>query len=411
MELIHCISINHKTAPIDIRERLRIEPADLKAILGKDCEACPLNTCNRTEVYYTGLEKADIYSLLENLSGIDGSRIEKVSECLGGAQALRHLFTVASGLDSLVLGEPQILGQLKDAYRQALAEGITDTMLNKAIHRAFRTAKRIRTETSIGSYPISVASEAVELAEHIFGDIADSSVLVIGAGDMAATAARRLKDRGVSHLRIINRTHSAACGLADDLGGMAIPFERLKDELAANDIVITSTGSTQPIITRDMMAQVMKARRNRPVIIIDIAVPRDVEDSVGKCYNCYLYDIDALKAIVDRHFTNRREEASRAMAIIDEEVIKFGKWVDSLSAQSTIKDLFSLMEAHIQDLLRGLPLSGDEKTRVEQTLRNSYKRMLHRPVSFLKEHPDIRHIDSVRRIFQLDEDYSDRHKG
>ncbi len=411
MERICCVSINHKNAPVDMRERIRVEPADLKAMLGKDAEAFPLNTCNRTEVYYTGLEKDALLALMASLSGIDAARIEKVAEFTSGEDAVHHLFMVASGLDSLVLGEPQILGQLKDAYRQALATNITDTILNKALHRSFRTAKRIRTETSIGSYPVSVASEAVELAEHIFEDLTESSVLVVGAGDMAGIAARRLKDRGVRQLHIINRTLSAACGLAGELGGIAMPFESLPDELAASDIVITSTGSTHPIITREMMVPVMKARKNRPIIIVDIAVPRDVEESVGKCYNCYLYDIDALKAIVDKHFTHRQAEAGRAMSIINEEAVKFARWLDSLSAQSTIKDLFALMETHIEDQIRGLPLSADEKTRVEQTLRSSYKRMLHRPVSFLKEHPGVKYIDYVRRIFLLDEDYSDRHKG
>ena len=221
MERICCISINHKNAPVDIRERIRVEPADIKTILGKDAEACPLNTCNRTEIYYTGIEKADVFRLLGKLSRIEAQRIETVSECLCGPDAMRHLFMVASGLDSLVLGEPQILGQLKEAYRQALAADITDTMLNKAIHRAFRTAKRIRTETSLGSYPVSVASEAVELAEHIFGDVSESAVLVIGAGDMAAIAAKRLRDRGVRRLTIVNRTHAAACDLAGELGGTA----------------------------------------------------------------------------------------------------------------------------------------------------------------------------------------------
>ncbi len=411
MERICCVSINHKNAPVDIRERIKIEPADLVSILTHDAEACPLNTCNRTEVYFTSLEKASLLKLLEGLSGVDSARIEKVSEYLSGVDAVRHLFMVASGLDSLVLGEPQILGQLKDSYRHALAANITDTILNKALHRAFRTAKRIRTETGIGAYPVSVASEAVNLAEHIFGDINESSVLIIGAGDMAGIAARRLKDRGVKHMHIINRTLSAACDLAEELGGRAIPFESLPDELAASDIVITSTGSMRPIITRDMMASAMKIRKNRPIIIIDIAVPRDVEEAVGKCYNCYLYDIDALKAIVDKHFAHRETEAKRALGIIDQEVDKFEKWLDSLSAQSTIKDLFNLMESHIADQLDALSIPDDKKSIVENTLRASYKRLLHRPVSFLKEHPEIKYIENVRRIFQLDEDFSDRHKG
>jgi glutamyl-tRNA reductase len=411
MERICCISINHKNAPVDIRERIRVEPADLQAIFDQDSEACPLNTCNRTEVYFSAMEKGAIFQLLERLSGVDRPAIEQVSEYLTGSDAVRHLFMVASGLDSLVLGEPQILGQLKDAYRQALSINTTDTIMNKALHRAFRTAKRIRTETTIGAYPVSVASEAVELAGHIFGDISDSTVLIVGAGDMAGIAAKRLKDRGVKQLRIINRTHTAACELANDLGGVAIPFGQLSTELAASDIVITSTGSMRPIITRDMVASAMKARKNRPIIIIDIAVPRDVEEAVGKCYNCYLYDIDALKAIVDKHFAHREAEAKRALGIIDEEVDKFEKWLDSLSAETTIKDLFKLMDVHIADQLDRLSIPEEDKSVVENSLRISYKRLLHRPVSFLKEHPEIKYIENVRRIFQLDEDFSDRHKG
>jgi glutamyl-tRNA reductase len=411
MERICCISITHKNAPVDIREQIRIGPLDIHALLQEDSEAFTLNTCNRTEVYWTAMETGAVFKLLTDLSGIEEEQIRQVSEFLTGQDAVRHLFLVASGLDSMVIGEPQILGQMKDAYREALAADTTDTILNKALHRAFRTAKRIRTETSIGNYPVSVASEAVELADHIFGDISESTVLLVGAGDMAGIAARRLKDRGVKQLRIVNRTHSAACDLAGELGGIALPFERLTDELSASDIVIASTGSTHPIITKDMVASAMKSRKNRPIIIIDIAVPRDVEEAVGKCYNCYLYDIDALKAIVDKHFAHREAEADKALTIIDEETYKFERWLGSLSAHSTIKDLFSLMDSHINDQLNALMLPDDEKTALEKNLRASYKRLLHRPVSFLKEHPGIKYIDYVRRIFQLDEDYSDRHKG
>lgn len=411
MERICCISINHRTAPVDVRERIRIEPSALHASLGKDSDAYALTTCNRTEIYWTNIDRETIDDLIESLSGLDGMNIPGISEFFTGTAAVRHLFKVASGIDSLVIGEAQILGQMKDAYRDALTAGTTSTILNKALHRAFRAAKRIRTETGIGSYPVSVASEAVELAEHIFGDISLSSVVVVGAGDMAAIAARRLKDRGVKSLHIINRTHSAACRLADDLGGTARHYESLQEELAINDIVITSTGSSSPIITRDMVASAMKVRKNRPIIIIDIAVPRDVEEAAGKCYNCYLYDIDALQDIVDKHARLRKDEAQRAMEIIEEEVLKFERWMGSLSAQSTIKDLFALMEAHIEEQIHGLQGSQEEKALVEQNLRASYKRLLHRPVTFLKDHPGIRYIEYVRRVFQLDEDYTDRHKG
>jgi hypothetical protein len=182
MERIRCISINHRTAPVDIRERIRVDHTDLKDVVAGGVEAFALNTCNRTEVYWTVLDSEPVYRLLERVSPYEEDRIRGASEFLSGRDAVRHLFMVASGLDSLVLGEPQILGQMKDAYRDALASGTTDTILNKALHRAFRSAKRIRTETAIGSYSVSVASEAVELADHIFGDIGESIVLVVGAG-------------------------------------------------------------------------------------------------------------------------------------------------------------------------------------------------------------------------------------
>ncbi len=411
MDHICCISINHKNAPVNIRERFRIEPTDMLSILGKDSEAYTLNTCNRTEVYWTAIEKEMVYDLLERISGIDKATIYQVSEYFTGSQAVHHLFMVVSALDSLVIGEPQILGQVKDAYREALAANTTSTILNKAIHRAFRAAKRIRTETSIGAYSVSVASEAVELATHIFGDITLSRVLVIGAGDMADIAAKRLKDRGVNTLVIMNRTHNTACELARELSGTAKPFESLEEELSLSDIVISSTGSQHPIITRDMVMTAMKLRKNRPIIIIDIAVPRDVDPAAGKCYNCYLYDIDALKSIVDRHFAHREAEAATALSIITAEVDKYERWISSLTAQATIKDLFSLVDTYIEDQVRNMPLPEAEKAVVEQSLRSSFKRLLHRPVNFLKEHPGTTYIEYMRRIFQLDEDFSDRHKG
>jgi glutamyl-tRNA reductase len=411
MNRICCISINHKNAPVDIRERLRIEPKDILSLLGADSEAYPLNTCNRIEVYWTAIPKETVIDALSRTSGIDKPNLSAMCEYFTDSQAVRHLFMVASALDSLVIGEPQILGQIKDAYREALAAGTTSTILNKALHRAFRAAKRIRTETSIGTYSVSVASEAVELASHIFGDIGSSRALVIGAGDMAGIAAKRLKDRGVKTLIIMNRTHSTACDLAHELSGIARPFNSLEEELGLSDIVISSTGSQQPIITRDMVMAAMKLRKNRPIIIIDIAVPRDVDPAAGKCYNCYLYDIDALKSIVDKHSAHREAEAAKALSIIDEEVIKYERWLSSLTAQGTIKDLFSLVDSYIEGQVRNLPLPQAEKDLVEQNMRSSFKRLLHRPVSFLKEHPGVKYIEYVRRIFKLDEDYSDRHKG
>jgi len=411
MKLIGCISINHRTASVDLREKICVEPEHIREILEKDYESYTLNTCNRSEIYFRGMNQDIIYNLLSRVSGVSQETIRGSSEYFEGIEAVRHLFRVAAGLDSLVIGESQILGQVKDSYRDCLAAETTGTFLNKALHRAFRTAKRIRTETDIGRYPVSIASEAVELACHIFGDISASTALIIGAGDMASIAAKRLAGRGVNKMVVINRTHRAACDLARELGAVPLPFDSLETELATCDIVISSTGATTPIITKEMIENIMKKRRNRSIFIIDIAVPRDVEPDVGKCYNCYLYDIDSLKSIVDRHFSLRKEQTSQALAIIETELGRFEKWLWALNTHTTISDLFSLVDTYIQEQLDVMALGEKEAAAAEKTLRTALRRFVHRPVSFLKTHPGIDYIEHTRRLFQLDEDYQDRHKG
>lgn len=412
MNRIKCVSINHRVAPIHIREQIRISPKDIAPILGKDSEAYVLNTCNRTEVYYIGIDTTVLLTLIGSLSKIDPLQLEKVSETFAGRQAIYHLFMVASGLDSAVLGEPQILGQVKEAYRDALKTGITSTILNKAMHKAFRTAKRIRTDTPIGRLPVSVASEAVELACHIFGDIRQRKTLIIGAGDMATIAVQRLKDRGADELYIVNRTYENAARLARQLGGKPKPFDELYTAIKKSDIVISSTASYQPIITCTMMNKLMKERKHNPIFIIDIALPRDVEQDVGKIYNCYLYDIDALKNMVDKNITGRMQHISKAQEIIEYETSIFEKWMKALDATRTIKELYSLVEIHILDELKnGATLGEEERGILERSLRSMAKRLLNRPVDFLKSHPGLAHIEHTRRIFQLDEDYQDRHKG
>jgi glutamyl-tRNA reductase len=411
MNPINCISINHRTAPIEIREKLIIRPSELHGILSDDMEAYVLCTCNRTEIYWAGASETSVWELLVRLSGLEKDLLRTSSETFSGQEALRHLFMVASGLDSLILGEPQITGQVKDAYRESVAAGITSTYLDKALHRAFKAAKRVRTETEIGNYPVSVASEAVELACHIFDDIRKSRVLIIGAGDMASIAGKRLREKGIKSISVVNRTYENACTLASELDGTPKPFDSLTAELALSDIVITSTGSCLPIVTREMMSEVMKHRKNREIIIIDIAVPRDVEEEVGKLYNCYLYDIDALKSITDRHYTKRALHTKKAIEIINYEVDVFGRWLSRLNAQDTIKDLYDLIESYAKDQSALQSIPDEEKTALETALSTGLKRFLHRPVSFLNDHPAKANIEYARRLFKLDDEHKDRHKG
>jgi glutamyl-tRNA reductase len=411
MNPINCISINHRTAPVSIRERLIIKPSDLNGIHSDEMEAYVLCTCNRTEIYWTHASENSIWKLLAGISGLDTEQLKTSSEYLSGQEALRHLFMVASGLDSLILGEPQILGQVKDAYRESVAHGITSIYLDKALHRAFKVAKRVRTETDIGSYPVSVASEAVELACHIFGDIKKSRVLIIGAGDMASIAGKRLREKGVNSVTVLNRTYENACMLASELDGTPKSFDALREELDTSDIIITSTGSCLPIITREMMSEVMKHRKNREVIIIDIAVPRDVEGEVGNLYNCYLYDIDALKSVADRHYSKRLLHTGKAIEIINYEVDVFERWLTRLNAQDTIKDLYSLIESYAKEMAALQTIPEEEKSAFEIALTAGLKRFLHRPVSYLNDHPAAVHIEFARRLFKLDDEHKDRHKG
>ncbi|MBN1636079.1 MAG: glutamyl-tRNA reductase [Deltaproteobacteria bacterium] len=395
---------------MDILEQFRITPEDMLPFMQNGSEIYALNTCNRTEVYWINIDDLTIVEMLSRISGVENERITELAEIFRGKEAVEHLFMVAAGLDSLVIGEPQILGQIKDAYRAAVAANTSSTLMNKVLHRTFRSAKRIRTETDIGRYPVSIASEAVELATHIFGDIKKSKALIIGAGDMAGIAGKRLQERGATNICVINRTYKRACDLATELGGIPKTFDCLVDELTHSDIVICSTGSSEPIINNPVMENVMHARRNSPIILIDIALPRDVDPDVGKLYNCYLYDIDSLKSIVNRHITSRELQAEKAREIIEYELGVLEKWFTSLDANSTIKDLFDLMEDTIDNLLADMNGSEQERKIMEQSLRLSLKRLLHRPVSFLREHPSMKHIDAVRRIFQLDENNQDRHK-
>jgi len=409
---IQCISIDYRHVPIDILEKVRIPPNAVVSMLTPGSEAYALNTCNRAEIYWTGMEKQRVFNKVSGLIDVTPGYLDRISLYLRGEESVRHLFRVASGLESMVLGEPQILGQVKEAYRVALDKHMVSIIFNKLLHRTFRTAKRIRTETAIGRFPVSVASEAVELACHVFDEIQNTQVLVIGAGEMATIAARRLRDRGVSRITILNRTIDRAKELAEELDGVALGFNELHNALKASDILITSTGSSKPIITREMMAEIMKKRHYSPMVMIDIALPRDIEPDVRKVYNCYLYDLDSLKEVVAKNFAEREKEIARAEEIIEYEVGVFSKWLKGLNAHGTIKDLYSLMEYYIYEQLeeKASLIGEKEKVILEDALRSMAKRIFNRPVSFIKRYPKLDYIEHARRIFRLDEDYQDRHK-
>lgn len=405
MKRLQALSLSHKTAPVAVRERVRLS-LEAAARLKAD-EIFVLNTCNRSEIYWVGLEAAQVLSLLRLETGLDEASLRSHFSYFEGEAALTHLMRVACGLESLVVGEIQILGQLKEAYRLCCEHGLPGLYLNKALHRAFRAAKRVHSETGLGRYPISVASEAVELASHIFGSIEKSQVLLIGAGDMAGLAANRLKERGVREICILNRTYQNACTLASELEGRPAAFDCLEDELGSCDIVIASAGADEPIITSALMQAVMRRRKNRPLFMIDIALPRNIEAQVGQLYNCFVYDLDALQSIVEKNRCCRASEIECAEGLIAEEVAAYAHWLKGLDASATITELYALSERYIADQLE--ELAPAERAEMEAALGLLARRLLHLPVSFLKDHPDTQNIDLLRRIFKLDEDYQDRY--
>ena len=403
---LRLISFSHHCAPIAVREQLRPSLEELGGLLVAEAEIYLLLTCNRSELYFCGLELDTVLRQLSRLSGLDEASLRDHSCFYEGEAACRHLFKVVAGLDSQVLGETQINAQAKAAYRTAAHYGATGLYLNKALHRAFACAKRVHTETAIGRYPVSLASAAVELAGRIFGHLAKHPALIIGAGEMAELAARRLRDRGVRELAILNRSVANACGLADELGARAGSLTALAAELERSDIVIAAATVDETLIEAALLEAVMLRRRHRPLLIVDIGLPRNVAPT--RLYNCYLYDLDALGRSIDANRTSRVQELERAAAIVDEEVAAYAAWCAGLHASPTIAELYELNEVLIAEQLDASHLSGAERAALEAALRKFARRLSHRPISFLRENPEIQNTEILRRIFRLDEDYQDR---
>ncbi len=324
------IGLSHRTAPVTVREKFAfpggIIPATLERLRqsGLVQEAVILSTCNRVEVYAAAAEaNGQVLQALQQFLVETREYREPVGEAiyaLNEPQSLEHLFRVACGLDSMVLGETEILGQLKQAYELALKHKHTGGRLNKAFQKAFNVAKQVRTETQIQRGTVSVANVAVELAEKIFASLRDRHVMVIGAGDTSEKTARALISRGAGRITVSNRTFENAVKLASDLGGQAVPFDAWADEFETIDIVISSTSAPHFVLDRAKLAPLMRLRKNRPLLLIDIAVPRDIEPEINFMENVYLYNIDDLQAIADDCLKQRREEVTRCEAIIREKV-------------------------------------------------------------------------------------------
>jgi glutamyl-tRNA reductase len=413
----HLIGINHKTAPVEVRERLALPDSRIPDACKSLChypgieEGMILSTCNRVELLArTTNGSADLRNFICEYFQLDAAEYDRYFYEYREEEAVRHVFRVTSSLDSMVIGEPQILGQVKEAYAIARAVGAVNSQLDSLLTRAFAVAKRVRTETAVGSSAVSVASVAVELAKKIFGSLNGKHVYLVGAGKMSELAARHLIAHGAASIFVANRTFDRAVQLAQKFNGQAIVFEQLYETCDKADIVITSTGAPHAIFRREHGELFLNRRRNRPMFFIDIAVPRDVDPELNKLDGIFVYDIDDLQQAVSSHVADRKKEAERAEAIVASEVERFQARLQTLDVVPTIVSLQDHLETIRQaeiDRVRGRlgPLSPDQELAVDALTKGIINKIMHTPISTLKtaarESEATTVVELVRRLFNL----------
>jgi glutamyl-tRNA reductase len=422
------IGLNHKSAPIHIRETLAFSKEDIRQAINElmqesfILEVCIFSTCNRVEllvvsdlctefVRHQVMDKWLKY--LSNHRQIETTDLRPMFYVHQNLNAVRHIFRVASSLDSMIIGEPQILGQIKESYRLAVKKKSAGVLINRLLHRTFSVAKRVRSETGIGDHAVSISYAAIELGRKIFGSLRNKPVMLIGAGEMAELAVEHLIRHHAGTIFVVNRTFERGMQLASRYKGTAIRFEELLDQLVYVDIVISSTGASACILTKTQMKKVMKSRKQRPIFFIDIAVPRDIDPDINQLENAYLYDIDDLQDVIDVNVTQRKKEALQAERIIDVAVVRFEEWLTNLDVVPTIKALRQKIEEitrfEIQKTCQSLQ---DEKMdqlhpALEKMGNAIMNKILHDPIKFLKGegyHKDRSAcLDLTRKLFCLDE--------
>jgi glutamyl-tRNA reductase len=410
------VGLSHKTAPVEIRERLAFNSDALRqalqALVGRQnvSEAMILSTCNRVEVVAESPDERLIRDFLCEFHHISHEAVSQHLYSFRNADAIRHMFRVAASLDSMMVGEPQILGQVKEAYRIAADAGTVGMHLNALMNRAFAVAKKIRSETGISQSAVSISYAAVELARKIFGELTGKTVMIIGASKMGELAAKHLKRNGVSSVLVTNRTFERAVELAQVFEGAAVPFEHFTDHMDRADIVISSTGAPHFIINKPLAEQILHRRRNRPMFFIDIAVPRDIDPTVNEIDNAFLYDIDDLQQVIDANLQERLKEATRAEEIIDSEVQAFCRKMQSRDVVPTIVLLRDTVEKirreEIERNRRYLKdLTPDQQAAVDHITKSFANKILHPAIEELKKvahNPDGPEVaDVLRKIFNL----------
>lgn len=394
--LIAVAGMSHRSAPVEVRERISFPPCAGRKFVralkesGIATEAVLLSTCNRTEVYAVVESEDDRAKVFEALAADRGVEVEFLygdAYWLTDDRAVRHLYRVASSLDSMVLGEAQILGQVREAYRVSTEERCAGPVLHKLFHNALRVGKDVRTETGVGDNSLSVPRVAVKLAEEVFGSLSGRRALVLGAGEMSELVVNHLRDHGIGEIRIANRTAERARELAGRLGGRAVAFEDLADELPEVDVVVSSTGSGDWVLDSEVVSRTLQGR-TRPLFFMDIAVPRDVDPVVQSLEQCYLYDIDNLQAVVERNMDDRETAAARGEDMISPKVVEYMSWLSTLNVVPLIKELRSeaeLIRRHeVARTLKKADLSPEEAAAVERLSHSLVNKLLHGPISEIK---------------------------
>ncbi|CAN5714089.1 glutamyl-tRNA reductase [soil metagenome] len=416
---LFAIGLSHRTAPIELRERVDFLREGLEAALAGLAarnivrEMAVLATCNRAEVYAaadTGDAVDQVARFFGEYHGVPPGELQSHLYVHRGADAARHLFRVAAGLDSLIVGEPQILGQVKSAYTVASEQHYTGTVLNRLFHLAFAAGKRVRSETGLAEGAVSVSYAAISLAKKIFGDLSRLQVLVLGSGEMGKLTGMHLRSQGVKGITIASRTRSTADRLARQIGALACDWADLDDALAHADIVVTATGATSAILSKEDVERAMKTRRERPLFIIDIAVPRDVDPAAGEIEQVFLYNVDDLQGIVQNNLERRGSELSRADAIVSSEAAKFAAWLQSREIIPTVVALRHRFESirrgeldRLQHKLTGLP--PEAQTQVDHITKLIVEKLLLTPTEQLKAVSDdalaATYSDALNRLFSL----------
>jgi glutamyl-tRNA reductase len=416
--LVAVAGMSHRSAPVEVRERVAFPPCSGRSFLrrlrdeGVVSEAVLLSTCNRTEVYAVVEDegaRARMLDLLAEDRGVERESLEHDTYWLTDAQAVRHLYRVASSLDSMVVGEGQILGQVREAYRAATEEHCAGQILNRLFHTSLRVGKKVRSETGIGDSSLSVPRVAVKLVEEVFGELAGRRALVLGAGDMSELVVEHLKDRGIADLLIANRTPERATLLAERVGGRAVPFDAIATELPEVDVVVSSTGSGEWIVRSETVAGALELR-SEPLFFIDIAVPRDIDPVVQTLRSVYLYDIDDLQAVVERNAEGRQDAAEQGEAMISPAVLEFTGWFSTLHVVPLIQELRNgaeqLRRHELARALRRMELSPEEEADVERMSHSLVNKLLHGPIQEIKARAEagspLESSEIRRRLMALD---------